>query len=153
MQYYYPYQTPIGNIWIVEDSNYIVKINYKIDIHDMEKKETELIKKTFQQLMDYFAGKRRSFDIPIKLTGTKFQMQVWEALQTIPYGETWSYKHLAETVGNPKGCRAVGLANNRNPISIIVPCHRVVGIKGDLVGYAGGIDTKKYLLDIEQNKW
>ena len=152
MPYYYSHKTPIGEIWIVEDNNYIVKIKYKIDFHGMTKKETELIKKTRQQLTEYFAGGRKNFDIPIKLTGTAFQRQVWTALQTIPYGEVWSYKRLAEAVGSPKGYRAVGMANNRNPISIIVPCHRVIGINGDLVGYAGGIDKKKYLLNIEQKK-
>ena len=152
MPYYYPYQTPFGEIWIVEENNFIVKIKYKIDFCGMEKKETALMQQTNQQLTEYFAGKRKKFDIPIKLIGTKFQMQVWEALQTIPYGEIWSYKRLAETVGSPKGYRAVGMANNRNPISIIVPCHRVVGINGALVGYAGGINKKKYLLDLEQKK-
>ncbi|MCL2131803.1 MAG: methylated-DNA--[protein]-cysteine S-methyltransferase [Lentimicrobiaceae bacterium] len=150
MPYYYPYQTPLGEIWIVEDEGCIVKIKYKIDFQGMEKKETDLIKKTCLQLAEYFAGKRKNFDIPIKLTGTTFQQRVWAALQTIPYGEVWSYKRLAETVGSPKGYRAVGMANNRNPISIIVPCHRVVGINGDLVGYAGGIDKKSRLLNIEQ---
>ena len=116
----------------------------------MEKKETDLIKATYQQLTEYFAGKRKSFDIPIKLKGTEFQQQVWSALQTIPYGDVWSYKRLAETVGSPKGYRAVGMANNRNPISIIVPCHRVLGIDGKLVGYAGGIDKKRKLLEMEQ---
>jgi methylated-DNA-[protein]-cysteine S-methyltransferase len=149
MQYYYSYRIPIGEIWIVENDNYIVKIKYKIDFQGMEKKETELMKKTYLQLTEYFTGKRKNFDIPIKLTGTTFQKQVWAALQTIPYGEIWSYKRLAEAVSSPKGYRAVGMANNRNPISIIVPCHRVVGINGDLVGYAGGIDKKKKLLDIE----
>ena len=150
MQYYYTYQTPIGNIWIVEEHGFIVYVEFEIDVSGMEKKETPLIKKTHLQLTEYFDGKRKTFDIPIKSIGTDFQRRVWAALQTIPYGEVWSYKRLAETVGSPKGYRAVGMANNRNPISVIVPCHRVVGINGALVGYAGGIDKKKWLLDMER---
>ena len=147
--HYHPYQTPLGELFIAENDDFIVKIEFKIDINGLEKKETPLIKQTFLQLTEYFDGKRKTFDIPIKSSGTRFQQEVWAALQTIPYGEVWSYKRLAETVGCPKGCRAVGMANNRNPISIIVPCHRVVGINGDLVGYAGGIEKKRYLLNLE----
>ena len=150
MQYYYSYQTPMGEIFIVEEDDFIVKIKYK-EVNGIEKRETQLIKNTYHQLTEYFNGKRKVFDIPIKLSGTIFQQKVWSALQTIPYGEVWSYKHLAEVVDCPKGCRAVGMANNRNPVSIIVPCHRVVGINGDMVGYATGIDIKRWLLDIERN--
>ena len=149
MQYYYSYQTPVGELWIVEEQKFIVTVEFVLAVGGMEKKETELIKKTYQQLTEYFDGKRKTFDIPIKLTGTPFQQRVWEALKTIPYGEIWSYKRLAETVGCPKGYRAVGMANNRNPISIIIPCHRVAGSNGTLVGYAGGIEKKKWLLDRE----
>jgi methylated-DNA-[protein]-cysteine S-methyltransferase len=87
MKYYYTYQTPLGEIWIAEEENFIVNIKYKIDVSSVEKKETMLIKNTYQQLIEYFNGKRKTFDIPIKLTGTTFQQQVWAALQTIPYGE------------------------------------------------------------------
>ena len=148
--YYYSYQTPLGEIHIAEKNNFIVKIKYEINVGGMKKKETPLIKETFLQLTEYFDGKRKTFDTPIKTTGTVFQQQVWEALQMIPYGEVWSYKRLAETAGSPKGYRAVGMANNRNPISIIVPCHRVVGINGDLIGYAGGIEKKCFLLNLEK---
>jgi methylated-DNA-[protein]-cysteine S-methyltransferase len=150
MTYYYYYQTPVGKICIVEENSLIVYIKYQIDTHHWEEQETALIKNTYNQLAAYFKGERKGFDIPLKLTGTPFQEKVWSALQTIPYGEVWSYKRLAETVDSPKGYRAVGMANNRNPISIIVPCHRVVGADGSLVGYAGGQDKKKYLLDLEQ---
>jgi methylated-DNA-[protein]-cysteine S-methyltransferase len=149
MRHYY-YQTPAGKICIVEDDNSIVNIKYQIEISYGEEQETSLIKETYRQLVEYFDGKRKEFDIPLKLRGTPFQQKVWSALQTIPYGEVWSYKRLAETVGSPKGYRAVGMANNRNPISIVVPCHRVIGSDGSLVGYAGGLDRKKYLLEIEQ---
>ena len=152
MQYYYSYQTPIGDIWIVEEDNFIVKLKYEIDVKGIKEMETPLIKTTYHQLTEYFNGKRKTFDLPLKLKGTKFQQQVWSALQTIPYGEVWSYKHLAEVIENPRACRAVGNANNHNPVAIIVPCHRVVGIDGELVGYAGGLKIKKQLLDIEQNE-
>ena len=101
------------------------------------------------QLDEYFAGERTEFDLPLALAGTEFQRTVWAALRRIPYGETMSYGQLAEEIGKPSASRAVGLANGRNPISIIVPCHRVVGSTGDLTGYGGGIDRKRALLSFE----
>ncbi|MEV4253622.1 methylated-DNA--[protein]-cysteine S-methyltransferase [Spirillospora sp. NPDC049652] len=103
------------------------------------------------QLADYFTGGRHEFDLPLKLKGTPFQRSVWEALTRIPYGETVSYGELAAELGNPTASRAVGLANGRNPIGIIVPCHRVVGSTGSLTGYGGGIETKRFLLDFERS--
>ena len=102
-----------------------------------------------QQLTEYFAGERREFDLPLKLSGTEFQMSVLHALQQIPYGETTSYSDIAERIGRPKAVRAVGAANGRNPIPIIVPCHRVIGSHGDLTGFGGGLDTKEALLRLE----
>jgi methylated-DNA-[protein]-cysteine S-methyltransferase len=102
------------------------------------------------QLTEYFTGQRTEFDLPMNMLGTPFQQRVWTALQDIPYGETISYGELAELLGNPKAGRAVGLANGKNPISIIVPCHRVVGANGDLTGYGGGIERKRHLLDFER---
>jgi methylated-DNA-[protein]-cysteine S-methyltransferase len=102
------------------------------------------------QLTEYFAGTRTEFDLPMTMLGTPFQQRVWAALQDIPYGETISYGELAAELGNPKASRAVGLANGKNPISIIVPCHRVVGANGDLTGYGGGIERKRHLLDFER---
>ena len=102
-----------------------------------------------QQLAEYFAGERRTFDLPLKLSGTEFQMSVLHALQQIPYGETTSYADIAERIGRPKAVRAVGAANGRNPIPIIVPCHRVIGSHGDLTGFGGGLDTKEALLRLE----
>ena len=116
-----------------------------------EKKETPLIKKAAQQFDEYFDGKRKSFNLPLSLSGTEFQMKVWNALQNIPYGETISYGELAAIIGNPKASRAVGMANNRNPIPIIVPCHRVIGHDGSLTGYAGGLELKRLLLELEKN--
>ncbi len=101
------------------------------------------------QLNEYFAGRRKDFDLPMRLIGTEFQLRVWAALCEIPYGVTWSYGQLAERIQNPKACRAVGLANGRNPISILVPCHRVIGANGTLTGYGGGIDRKRWLLTHE----
>ena len=99
-----------------------------------------------RQLEEYFAGKRRTFDLPLCLQGTEFQQRVWRALTEIPYGETWSYGELAKRVGNPNASRAVGLANGRNPIAILVPCHRVIGADGSLTGYGGGVSRKQWLL-------
>jgi methylated-DNA-[protein]-cysteine S-methyltransferase len=104
-----------------------------------------------RQLNEYFAGQRTEFDVPVTLVGTPFQRAVWAALRDIPYGETVSYGHLAERIGRPTAVRAVGLANGRNPISIIVPCHRVVGATGDLTGYGGGLERKQHLLDFERH--
>jgi methylated-DNA-[protein]-cysteine S-methyltransferase len=112
-----------------------------------------LIKKTANQLDEYFSKKRKKFDIPIELDGTDFQKKVWEALQNIPYGETRSYGEIASVTGNSKASRAVGMANNRNPIAIIVPCHRVIGHDGSLTGYAGGLELKQALLDLEASRY
>lgn len=100
--------------------------------------------------MEYLDGDRKEFDLPLGVEGTPFQKAAWDALLTIPYGETRSYKQMAELVGNPKACRAIGLANNRNPISIVIPCHRVIGANGKLVGYGGGLHIKEQLLAIEK---
>jgi methylated-DNA-[protein]-cysteine S-methyltransferase len=114
------------------------------------KTETPLIKKAAAQIDEYLAGKRKEFSLPLALHGTEFQKAVWQALQGIPYGETRSYKEIAAAVGRPKAVRAVGMANNRNPIVIIVPCHRVIGHDGSLTGYGGGLPLKQRLLELEQ---
>jgi methylated-DNA-[protein]-cysteine S-methyltransferase len=102
-----------------------------------------------EQLDEYFAGERTEFDVPLNPSGTSFQQRVWQALRTIPYGEVRSYGEIAEQIGKPGAARAVGLANGRNPISIIVPCHRVIGASGALTGYGGGLERKQALLDLE----
>ena len=102
-----------------------------------------------EQLINYWAGELNRFDVPLAMVGTPFQMRVWTALQSIPYAETWSYGRLATEIGQPNASRAVGLANGRNPISIVVPCHRVVGSGGQLTGYGGGLARKQFLLDLE----
>jgi methylated-DNA-[protein]-cysteine S-methyltransferase len=106
---------------------------------------------TADQLRGYFAGRRTQFDLPLCLAGTPFQRRVWAELQEIPYAETITYGELAERIGRPPAARAVGLANGRNPVSIIVPCHRVIGADGSLTGYGGGLDRKQHLLDFERN--
>ena len=110
------------------------------------------LKETVRQLSAYFAGELRAFDLPLQMRGTSFQLSVWRALQDIPYGETISYGELARRIGNPKGSRAVGLANGSNPIPIIVPCHRVIGSNGKLTGYGGGLGRKELLLALERGK-
>ncbi len=144
----YIYDTEIGKIEITEESGIIIGINFNADTN-IKKQETKLIRNTYLQIKEYLEGKREEFDIPIKLNGTEFQKKVWRELLEIPYGETRSYKQIAEKIGNPKACRAVGMANHNNPIAIIVPCHRVIGTNNKLVGYAGGVDIKQKLLNLE----
>ncbi|MDO4987523.1 MAG: methylated-DNA--[protein]-cysteine S-methyltransferase [Synergistes sp.] len=112
--------------------------------------ESDLLKATAKELNEYFSGIRRTFDVPIAPEGTTFQMRCWEALLQIPYGETRTYGDIARTIGSPKGFRAVGMANNRNPIAIIIPCHRVIGADGSLTGFGGGLEVKNFLLSLEK---
>lgn len=111
--------------------------------------DTAVLRQCEEELAAYFAGKLRTFTVPLGLVGTPFQLSVWEALRQIPYGETRTYGEIAAAIGNPRACRAVGMANNRNPISILIPCHRVIGSGGALVGYGGGLEVKKFLLKLE----
>ena len=146
------YDFPTGTMGIAQENDAITHIFFKDlgSFDGYEIKETQLIKRTAMEIEEYFAGKRRSFDIPLSMSGTDFQRLVWKALQTIPFGETRSYKDIAIQIGNPKACRAVGMANNKNPVAIVVPCHRVIGHDGSMTGYAGGINVKEYLLDVEK---
>ncbi|WP_295940469.1 methylated-DNA--[protein]-cysteine S-methyltransferase [uncultured Alistipes sp.] len=116
-----------------------------------EENATPLLRQAVNELTEYFAGKRHEFTLPLEPAGTPFQQAVWEALRTIPYGETRSYGQIAAKIGRPTASRAVGMANNRNPIAIVVPCHRVVGSTGALVGYAGGLGIKTHLLNLERD--
>ena len=111
--------------------------------------DTAVLRQCEEELTAYFAGKLRTFTVPLGPVGTPFQLSVWEALRQIPYGETRTYGEIAAAIGNPRACRAVGMANNRNPISILIPCHRVIGSGGALVGYGGGLEVKKFLLKLE----
>ena len=147
------YSFDICEIGIVDNGIGISRIFFKnADNSDKYiKQETELIYKTSKQIKEYFNGERKNFDIPLSFYGTTFQNKVWNALQLIPYGETKTYKEIATIINSHKACRAVGMANNKNPICIIIPCHRVIGHDNSLVGYAAGIHIKKYLIDLEKN--
>lgn len=143
----YTYNTIVGKIFIAEENNVITHISFT-PVNGI-KSETSLIKQAKNELDEYFKGKRKTFDLPLAPKGTEFQLKVWEALKNIPYGNTASYKDIAIAVGNEKACRAVGMANNKNPICIVIPCHRVIGSNDSLVGYSGGFDIKEKLLKIE----
>ncbi len=146
------YPTDIGKIGIEENGAAITKLYFSREdaLPTAVLNETELLKRAGAQLQEYFAGKRKSFDLPLAPEGTPFQQKVWKALLEIPYGETRSYGDIARNIGQEKASRAVGMANNKNPIAIIIPCHRVVGSNGKLVGYAGGLDIKEQLLNLEK---
>lgn len=142
------YKSPIGWIKIIGDENYIYEVDF-IDEKDDIENLTDVILFCIKELEEYFIGNLMNFTVPIKMVGTEFQKNVWDKLCTIEYGKTASYKDIAVKVGNPKASRAVGGANNKNSIGIIVPCHRVIGANKKLVGYAGGLDKKEWLLKHE----
>lgn len=145
------FSSPLGFVGISELGGFITDIFFENDAEcDDLSKTTPLLESAKKQLLEYFSGNLQTFDLPIKENGTDFQRKVWEALRKIPYGETRSYKQVAEMIGNPKASRAVGMANNKNPIAIVTPCHRVIGSSGKLVGYAGGLDIKEKLLQLEK---
>lgn len=147
---HYVYAMPQGRMTIVDGGGAVVRIGFGVlDVEGSALSPTALTNEAATQLMEYFAGKRRTFSLPLAPKGTPFQKEVWQALSSIPYGQTRSYADIAAQVGRPKAYRAVGMANNRNPIPIIIPCHRVVGSSGDMVGYAYGTKIKRYLLELE----
>ena len=145
------YNSPIGILRISEADGKIINLSLQQKISDIASDtiSSQLLQKACQQLDEYFQGKRRQFDLPLGYAGTPFQESVWRELQNIPYGETRSYEDIAVKIGNPKAVRAVGQANNRNPILLMIPCHRVIHKNGDISGFACGIETKKYLLKLE----
>ena len=132
----------ISGIWFETYKTMPEKLGERADDHPM-------LIQAVMQLQEYFAAKRQRFELPIDVQGTEFQKQVWQALTLIPYGKTSSYSQIAESIGNPKAVRAVGAANGKNPVSIVVPCHRVIGSNGKLTGYAGGTERKARLLKLE----
>lgn len=153
MKNYFFYDTPIGRIAIAEEAGKLVEFHFErraAGLEGVSISETPAHKEAYRQLMEYFAGSRKKFELPLAPKGTAFQMKVWQALTEIPYGETRTYGQIAAIAGNPKASRAVGLANNRNPIPVFIPCHRVVGSDGKLVGFGGGLDVKAYLLGLER---
>ena len=168
------YASPVGEILISANGGFVTELifntigNYcanngqnahapksqlllqKLDELTPTPDDAVVLRKLTEELDAYFAGKLRKFTVPLKAKGTPFRKKVWDALLTIPYGETISYKELARRIDNPKAIRAVGGANHHNPISIIIPCHRVIGANGKLVGYGGGMDVKEFLLEHEK---
>ncbi|MCL2378998.1 MAG: methylated-DNA--[protein]-cysteine S-methyltransferase [Defluviitaleaceae bacterium] len=154
------YDSPIGPLLVVEEDGHIVEISFmeadtRQKFHRAYEPQEQInnapaAKSCIKELEAYFAGKLQKFTVPIRLNGTDFRKRVWTALMAIPYGQTISYKELAQNIGQPGAARAVGGANNNNPISIIVPCHRVIGADGALVGYGGGLKNKTFLLELEK---
>lgn len=149
--------SPVGELTLVADEGGLAAILWENDKPDRvrldalnEKPDHPVLVETERQLNEYFAGARRSFDVPLSFAGTDFQKRVWAALLAIPFGETRSYGEIADELGAPGASRAVGAANGRNPISIIAPCHRVVGSTGKLTGFAGRLEAKAFLLDLER---
>ena len=154
MNYAYSFEFEIGKLWICTDENSLLELSFRDELitTNYQIKATDLILEVKKQLEEYFSSKRKVFDLPLNPQGTEFQKKVWQCLTKIPYGKTACYKDIASAVGNPKASRAVGMANNKNPIPIIIPCHRVIGTNGKLVGYAGGLDIKTQLLKIEHKQ-
>ena len=148
---FFEYDTILGNITMVETDGEITRLSLAFDASCLqdERSETRLIKEAYRQLRAYFNGKLFEFALPLAPLGTDFMQSVWKALREIPYGETVSYKDIAVRIGNPNASRAVGMANNRNPIAIAIPCHRVIGSNGQLVGYRSGLENKRMLLELE----
>ena len=153
MKCYYTYKFKLCTLGIAEKEGAISNVFFEKSKppKDFKKSETPLIKKAAHQLEEYFARKRKVFDLPLTFHGTVFKVKVWQAINTIPYGETRSYGEIAALINNPKASQAVGRANHTNQIAIIIPCHRVIGHDGRLVGYAGGLELKQSLLNLEKS--
>lgn len=142
-------ETEIGRLYLAEEHGCIVRLAVGQAPEQDELGESSLLKQAEAEVTEYLAGERRTFTVPMRAEGTPFQKAVWDALQRIPFGETRCYGEIALEVGNPKGARAVGMACNRNPILLMIPCHRVVGSTGKLVGFACGLPMKEWLLQLE----
>ena len=148
------FSTPLGEMVAVADKQHLIMLDF-VESEDRKAlswwwDDAPILARTVLQLTEYFAWTRRYFNLPLAPHGTDFQKTAWQALEKIPYGETRNYREQAGLAGNPRAVRAIGGANNKNPILIIIPCHRVIGSSGDLVGYAGGLDRKKWLLEHEK---
>lgn len=150
--------SPVGPLFLAASEKGLVRLEFEARVQKLDDKTIQLsesksrISPYLNELDEYFAGERREFSMPLDLRGTPFQLACWRALVAIPYGETRTYADIARVIGHPKAFRAVGMANNRNPIAIVVPCHRVIATSGSLCGYGGGLDIKRKLLDLEQAK-
>ncbi len=152
--YYEYYKSPVGKLLLVGDGENMTHLGFpsgkmKLKHKRNWTKDGSSLKQAVSQLEAFFEGNLKNFDLPLALTGTPFRRSVWAGLMDIPYGETWSYGQLANYIGAPNACRAVGSANGFNPIPIVVPCHRVIGNNGSLTGFGGGLKTKKFLLELE----
>ncbi|MES2670950.1 MAG: methylated-DNA--[protein]-cysteine S-methyltransferase [Pseudomonadota bacterium] len=152
------FDTPIGTLTLAADADGLRHIEFPDNRHPMDREgwipgargaAADVLRATREQLREYFEGRRRAFDLPLRPQGTAFQMDVWRTLATIPWGATWSYRDLARTIGKPDAVRAVGAANGRNPLPIVLPCHRVIGADGSLTGFGGGLPIKAALLRLE----
>lgn len=158
MMFFERFDTPIGILTIAADVDGLRHIEFPSNRHPVDRdgwmagasgETVEILRTTRVQLLEYFAGARCDFDLPLRPQGTAFQMDVWRTLATIPYGDTWSYRDLARAIGKPDAVRAVGAANGRNPLPIVLPCHRVIGADGSMTGFGGGLPTKEALLRLE----
>lgn len=146
----YTVPTPLGRMTLLERGGKLKELRLKAFVGEGEQEhKTPLLEQAAKELAEYFAGTRRAFSVPLMPEGTAFQQSVWSALRAIPYGRTLSYGGVAAKIGKPGAARAVGMANNRNPLPIFIPCHRVIGADGKMVGYGGGIDVKEFLLNLE----
>lgn len=142
--------SPVGLLTLVEEDGALTELRFGRDLREECLQSTPLLLQAEQELNEYFGGKRKTFTVLLRPQGTPFQLKCWNALLQIPYGETRTYGQQAAMIGQPKACRAVGMGNNRNPLSIFIPCHRVIGKNGTLTGYGGGIDIKEKLLQLER---
>ena len=148
--------SPVGPLFLAASTKGLVRLEFEARVQKLNADTIRLhesepaLAPYVRELDDYFSGKRREFSLPLDLRGTEFQLACWQALLEIPYGETRSYRDIARAIGHPQAYRAVGMSNNRNPVAIVVPCHRVIASSGSLCGYGGGLDLKRKLLDLEQ---
>ena len=147
---FYCFDTPLGPMALEEEDGALRRVYLPgRPMPRLTSRPTPLLERGREQLLEYLAGERKRFGLPLDPAGTPFQRRVWRALEEIPYGEVRSYRELAQAVDSPRGFRAVGMANHRNPLPILIPCHRVVGADGSLTGYAGGLELKEQLLELE----
>jgi O-6-methylguanine DNA methyltransferase len=157
--FYFCTPSPVGHLFLAASTKGLMRLEFEARMQKLHADSIELreskpdLAPYLRELDDYFAGERREFSLPLDLRGTAFQLACWRALLEIPYGETRSYRDIGQAIGHPHACRAVGMSNNRNPIAIVVPCHRVIASSGALCGYGGGLDIKRKLLDLEQGSF
>ena len=156
---YFRTPSPVGPLFLAASTKGLVRLEFEARVQKLNPDATQLreskpaLAPYVRELNDYFAGERREFSLPLDLRGTEFQLACWRALLKIPYGVTRSYRDIAQAIGHPRAYRAVGMSNNRNPIAIVVPCHRVIASSGSLCGYGGGLDIKRKLLELEQGSF